>query len=674
MKLKNLKRILSVLLTGLISLNAVSFTALADDVDNSSHFTYEVASGIATITTFDNLITDVMMPEQVTIEGVTYKIEDQTLKIKPKLFGNSTVEKVTFPNKYTSFGDQQMFYNAKSLKEVIVKYDGEEFTFNRGTFYGCSGLEKIHVYAQSIKYTHQASMFSKVPTTAVAYVQNNRVKAVLEELSWPGTIEVNDESVVVKEALQNKITEAETFLSGIDKSKYNNVTELETAIAHAKAVNENASATQDDVDNEVIALTSALNNVTKIKQASSFTITKCESIFYGTEGGFKPKVDITAGDGEIIYKLFIDESCTNESIYNYRSSFLPIGTYYLKGFMAETDNYKASSSNPFKVQILAHINVDKTALNEAIEEANNFYEENQYYKDDYDTTAWNNIYHSSGTFPKAKEIADDTEGKYSQPEINTAAENLTKSFNYLKTAIANTDDVWAEMQNVIEQAEKIIAEVDNGEEVYTEESYDRLISSLQKAKELDKNTSTKRTITRVTSALQYAIDNLEIDLGIIIEPGEPFAYIKKGGKEVKVASLIADESMNGSAKIKVTFDCAKDVSFNESASIEVKAVAAKMQSYKKFIGNSWTQGATCEIELLLVQKIKTGDQVDISAFTYAWENAKDYVYGITRVEFYDEKGHILKTIIDKDFLKDDLAEAISKAESIDTTLYTDESV
>ena len=139
--------------------------------------------------------------------------------------------------------------------------------------------------------------------------------------------------------------------------------------------------------------------MTSEKPTSEFTITKCEYIFYGTEGGFKPQVDITAGDGEITYKLFTDEACTNESIYNYRSSFLPIGTYYLKGFMAETYNYKAFESKSIKVQVLAYTDVNKAVLNAIVEEANNFYEENQYYKDDYDTTAWNNVYHRSGTFP-----------------------------------------------------------------------------------------------------------------------------------------------------------------------------------------------------------------------------------------------------------------------------------
>ena len=38
MKIKYLKRYLSVLLTGLISLNAISFVAFAEETDDSSHF------------------------------------------------------------------------------------------------------------------------------------------------------------------------------------------------------------------------------------------------------------------------------------------------------------------------------------------------------------------------------------------------------------------------------------------------------------------------------------------------------------------------------------------------------------------------------------------------------------------------------------------------------------
>lgn len=160
-------------------------------------------------------------------------------------------------------------------------------------FINCIALKKLYIYAESITIAN-ANALQGISSTAVVYVKNETIKSSLKTANWPGSIVVDpslgSEVLVDKTVLQNKITEAETFLSGIDKSKYNNVAELETAIAHAKTVNENASATQTEVDNEVIALASALNKVTKIKQASSFTITKCESIFYGTEGGFKPQI------------------------------------------------------------------------------------------------------------------------------------------------------------------------------------------------------------------------------------------------------------------------------------------------------------------------------------------------------------------------------------------------
>lgn len=671
-----LKRGLSCFLTSIILSTCISSSITVKSVDISNIFTYKSFTDAdstqyyALMGLVDNYqtilggITEITLPE--TYDNLPCRLNASTFK------DNAYFTKVIIPKTYNVLSG---FRNCSLLKELIMLNE-EQVKFSLSALRDCTSLEKMKIYATNLESTPAASIFTNIPTTAIAYVKNDTVKEQL--VNWPGSIVVDpnmSEIPVIsadKTNLNNKITEAETFLSGIDKSKYNNVAALETAIAHAKTINENASATQTEVDNEVIALTSALNNVTKIKQASSFTIT-CDSITYKTEGGLKPQANITSGDGAITYKLFSDEACTTENPNSYNGNLLPIGTYYIKGFMAETDDYYASGSNAVKVQVLAITNVNKTTLNSIYEEANSFFEENQYYKEDYDTTAWNKVYRN-GTFSTAESIYKDTDGRFTQSEIDAAAQNLKTSFDTLKNSPADTEEALKELQNVIEQAEKIKAEVDNGEEVYTEKSYENLLNNLQKAKELDKTTSTKRIINNRISALQYAIEHLEVDPGEIIPAGEPFAYVEKGGKEVNVASLIADESMNGSAKIKVTFDCADDVSFNESASIEVKAVAAKMRSYQKFTGNSWTQGATCEIELPLVQEIKTGDQVDISAFTYSWDNAADYVYGITKVEFYDEKGHILKTIIDKDIEKENLAEAISKAEAIDITPYTAESV
>ena len=525
---------------------------------------------------------------------------------------NSTITTISIPSSRT--GNSSGGFAGLNALKTIHYTNTSSFEFKAISFEGCSTLREIYIYAPSVTFSGKSG--KNAFRTFIGY-EDSKI-------------------YVTSEDVKNQI------ISGT------------------------SSGTAPVSEDKIIIMTSE-------KPKSEFTIS-CDNITYKTEGGLKPQANIIAGDGEITYKLYTDEACLNEYTHSYDSNLLPIGTYYLKGFMAATDNYQNSSSKPIKVQVLPNTNVDKSTLNSIYEEANSFFEENQYYKEDYDTTAWNNVYARGGTLSKAEEIIKDTEGRFTQNEIDEAKDKLLKSFGDLKESPANTEEALKELQNVIEQAEEIIAEVDNGEEVYTEKSYESLLKNLQNAKDLDKATSTKRIINNRIYALQYAIEHLEVYPGEIIPAGEPFAYVQKGGKEVKVVSLIADESMNGSARIKVTFNCANDVSFNEYTSIEVKEVAAKMQSYQKFIGNSWTQGGTNEIDLPLVQEIKTGDQVDISAFTYSWDDAKDYVYGITKVEFYDEKGHILKTIIDKDIEKENLAEAIAEAEKIEKGNYSDESV
>jgi len=168
---------------------------------------------------------------------------------------NDFITKITFPSSYSSI--VTMFLkNATALKTIVFK-NPISFQIFGQSLYNCTSLEKMYIYADNLSGSPMASVFTNVPTTAIAYVKNETVKEKL--VNWPGQIVVDsdfnpDKPSVVKTALQNKITEAEAFLSGIDKSKYNNVAELETAIAHAKTVNENASATQTEVDNEVIAL------------------------------------------------------------------------------------------------------------------------------------------------------------------------------------------------------------------------------------------------------------------------------------------------------------------------------------------------------------------------------------------------------------------------------------
>lgn len=133
--------------------------------------------------------------------------------------------------------------------------------------------------------------------------------------------------------------------------------------------------------------------------------------------------------------------------------------------------------------------------------------------------------------------------------------------------------------------------------------------------------------------------------------------------------------MAKAVKIRVTFDCAEDVSYNPNASIEIKAMVGGIESYKKFIGkdSSYKNGETWTEELTLTEAINEGDSVELSAFTYAWDNAKDYVYGITKVEFLNIGGSVVKSYNDQIVAVAELKTAIEKAEAIDSKKYTAES-
>ncbi len=675
MKMKYLKRFLSVLLTGLISLNAVSLAAFAEGTNDSSHFIYTVSDGVATIAAFDNLITDVTLPDNVVIDEVTYNSENEKLVIGKSLFRTTksqtcSVENVVVPKGYKTL-PQYIFRETASLKKVTCKYTGDDFKLNSYGFYKCTSLEKLYIYANSLNQSTILNVFNDVPTTAIAYVKNETVKTTMESLNWPGQIIVNpnlddDSTSVNKTALQNKITEAETFLSGIDKSKYNNITELETAIAHAKTVNENASATQTEVDNEVIALASALNKVTKIKQASSFTIT-CESINYGTEGGFKPKVKITAGDGEITYKLFSDEACKNESGYNYNNSRISPNSYYIKGFMAETENYYASESNVLKVQVYS-IGVSKKDLNDAITLAETFFEENESNKIDFNSAAWNDVYASNtGALARAKSIAQNNSGTIFQSEVDERTQKLITALNKLKESPADTTEIRAELDNVIKTAEAI-------ENIYSNESWQAFQTALNAAKDaFAKENEFKSFYSNAKDTLFSAIENLTTE-----DAGEPFINIRKGGAESELINKKAEESMNGAVKVKLTLDCADDVSFNKYASIELKAIIAGTESYAKIVGTGTEEEAIkgkkgVVVELPLKNPIATGDDVKLTAYTWAWNGAKEHVYGITKVEFFDVDGHAMYAITDRTIAMDKLKAEIEKAEKIEQGNYSDES-
>ena len=606
-KLKVVKRVLSVLLTGLIGLNSIGL--LATVTDDFSYFSYGYNLNnyyIATlkedyVTIMQNIVTtEIVYPEEYD-DGVNGKAPVNFFQLISA--DDNYVTAIKF-NSNCNGASTEMFGRFKALKKVEFTYTGLDFTlpgnmaWNR--HYESDSIEELYIYASSVNITSNA-VFRAMNTNLKVYVTSKEVKNTIVTKTASGSYPISADQVIV-------------------------------------------------MANE--------------KQESEFTIS-CDNINYGTEGGLKPQTNIIAGDEEITYKLYSDEACENEyKGYSYSSALLPIGTYYIKGYMAATDNYKMSESNVVKVEVLRNF-VNSKALASAIEEAEKLYNESN--KDDYQAEAWNNVFSATGTLQKAKSIYNDTEGLYNQSQVDTAAENLNTSLVALKNSLADTTASRAALEEAIKKAEAILP----GN--YTDESYTKLTEAIANAKLLDQNA--------LNSVLIAAKNNIDTAISGLTEKekepaGEPFAVINKNAVETTLGEFTADEAVAGATKIKITFNCADDVSFNQYASIEAKASIAGVESYMKFAGTDSSQTAGAKgftIELPLTSEIKSGDDVKLVAYTWAWANANDYVYAVTKVEYINAVGQVVKAVTDRTIALDELKAAIAEAEKIESDNYTEDS-
>ncbi len=397
---------------------------------------------------------------------------------------------------------------------------------------------------------------------------------------------------------------------------------------------------------------------------------------------FDPKVEIIKGDQTqddvIIDKsLYLDEKCETKAGYYYYSLGITEGKYYLKVTLKPTENYKGLEK-VIPIEMLSNENVNKTALDAAIAEADKFYADNQYNQVNYKKEDWDKVFGTRGALAKAKEISADQEGSFPQNQIDEATTNLTNALNALNKSVADNTEAWNKLQDVIKKAKDIIA---NDKDKYTEDSWTAadLQSRIDDAEKLKKDdaAATVKEIERLTYLIESAIGRLkEPDKKPTVEPGEPFAFIPKKGSQVKVLSMTAPEKLAGAKKVRVTFQCAEDVSFNQHSSIDITANVGGVETYEQIKGavDDWTTGKVHTVEFELTEAIKAGDSIELIMATFSWDDAKDYVYGITAIEFVDADNNSLGAYIDADVYKENLASAIKEAEAINTATYTAESV
>ena len=289
------------------------------------------------------------------------------------------------------------------------------------------------------------------------------------------------------------------------------------------------------------------------------------------------------------------------------------------------------------------------------------------HKYEYTYESWLRLSSRTVRAKEYKESVTEEITEYIQMQINNHEEDMLSGINGL-VALDKTE-VFNELVQTIETAESY------DKEDFTEESYADLATALEAARLLTEESSFEE-LALAKEAIETALGNLEIDPGIIEDPGDILIKIYKGGVEAVLDTYTADNITAGVTKIRVTFDCAEDVDFGQYASIELKATVGTKENWEKYTGSAATSasGQTgCAVELALSNAIAEGNSVRLTAYTYAWNGAADYVYGITKVEYINEVGQILKVITDRIIAYDDLQADIAKAEKIEQGEYTDES-
>lgn len=160
----------------------------------------------------------------------------------------------------------------------------------------------------------------------------------------------------------------------------------------------------------------------------------------------------------------------------------------------------------------------------------------------------------------------------------------------------------------------------------------------------------KVTQPEVIAGIMSAYEGEPDPTPVIIEPitkdqALAVIYSTKADGAQTLVNTTADASMNGATTVRVYFDTASDVSFNQYSNIVLISDVAGTVSKANVPGNSDITGATnLSADLTLSSAIKTGDSVNLTTYTQSWANASDYVYLIRQVDFLDADGNVLKTV------------------------------
>ena len=520
----------------------------------------------------------------------------------------------------TGFSGSVSFMLCNNLSKITLSKSVESITSN--AFNNCKGLQEIYIYYEN--FPVGSKTFDKTGNPTFYVIEGSTTETNLKNAGYTNIAYISNPtpSLNYKE-LDAAISDGEA----VDTSKYTeeSVKTLTDAIAAGKAVKENSSATQTDVDNAAQAIKDAI-------------------------AGLKEPLDYTALDQAISDAEAIDTA-------KYTSATVEILTNAIASGKAVKENISATQTDVDNaVQAIKDaINklrepVDFTELDVQIARA----EEVLAHRDEYVS-----VYSVEYALGFAQRVRSDIYA--TQSEADTWATNLKNNINNLVKI--DIPSMLEDLKTVITNAEALDANE------YTEESYQVLAEAIEAGKSMNED-SNYQDILDAQSNIENAVKAL------ILKPLEEYAKVYKNGNVAIIASGKADSKMAEATGVRVTFNCASDVSYNNNASIELKAVVSGTESYEKFIGKGdYTTGTNGWTETLnLTNPIAEGQSYEVSAFTYAWSNANDYVYAVSKVEFLDSDGNVLSKVTANTQAFSELQEVIADAENIDVSQYTDESV
>lgn len=223
-------------------------------------------------------------------------------------------------------------------------------------------------------------------------------------------------------------------------------------------------------------------------------------------------------------------------------------------------------------------------------------------------------------------------------EEATTAEQITQLATAITTAISElvkltADVAKADLQTVLEKTADLV------ESDYTKKSWEALQTALSGAEEVA-DSDVISEITTATNNLQKAIDGLVVEYPI---DWFALAGIPSGVWHSPIKSGTVDEEMEGATKVRITFDCASDTSYNPNATV----VFSFGDDFKSFTGtdNSYTNGKKGFQETLeLSAPLKAGDPYELTGETYAWKEASGDVFTIQAIEFLNDEDVVLKSV------------------------------